>query len=298
MDENLNKKEREVEIDIDLKKIFYMMQNKIIFILLFTIIFGVAAGCYTNFFIEPVYSATVKLFVYSNTDRTTSDSSISSSEISASQDLINTYIYVLESDTVMEKVIEDLGLSVTANSIRQGVSASVVEDTQAFQVTVKSNDPNLAARIANSIAKVAPEEIVRVVKAGGVEVIDYAKVPTSASSPNMKKNVVYGAAAGFAISFAAFFLLALFDTTITNTKDLEKEFSVPVLGTVPSLDSNSSSSYPYSYVYSSIQAPEPKPIKPTRRGKTKASDDTKASDLTKPSDDLLKKIKDSKQEGK
>lgn len=228
------------EIDIDLRKIVYMMRKKIIFIVLATALLGAIAGCFTHFFIEPTYSASVKMFVYSNTDRASSDTSINKDEISASRELINTYIYVLKSDTVLEKVADDLDLNddpdITAK-IRSMINASVIEDTQAFQVTVSSNDRNLAAKIANSIAKTAPEEIVRVVKAGGVEIIDYAKVPKNPSSPNTKKNIMVGALAGFIVSFLGFFVYEIFDTTITNAKDLERDFNIPILGTIPRLES-------------------------------------------------------------
>ncbi len=227
--------EQTKEIDIDLRKIFYMMRTKVIFIILITLFTGILAGCYTHFFIDPTYTASVKMYVYSNTDRVTTNSSITQNEIIASKELVNTYIYVLQSDTVLEKVSEDLGLT-DVDDVKKMVTASLVEDTQAFQVTVRSKDPNLSAKIANSIAKIAPIEIIRVVKAGGVEIIDYAKVPSSPSAPNTKKNIMVGALAGFFISFALFFIYEMFDSTITNAKDIEREFEIPVLGTIPRLD--------------------------------------------------------------
>ncbi len=228
--------EQTKEIDIDLRKIFYMMRTKVVFIILFTLLGGIIAGCFTHFFIDPTYSATVKMYVYSNTDRISSDTSITQNEITASKELVNTYIYVLESNTVLNKVADDLDLNLSASELKHMVNASLVEDTQAFQVTVNTKDKNLSAQIANSIAKVAPEEIVRVVKAGGVEIIDYATVPSSPSSPNLKKNILVGALLLFVISFLGFFIYEMFDSTITNAKDIEREFDIPVLGTVPRLD--------------------------------------------------------------
>ena len=65
--------------------------------------------------------------------------------------------------------------------------------------------------------------------------LDYAKVPSSPSSPNLKKNILIGAIAGFAVSFIGFFIYELFDTTITSERDLEREFEIPVIGGVPRL---------------------------------------------------------------
>lgn len=224
------------EITIDLKKIFYMMKGKIVYILLATVLLGAVAGCFTHFFIDPVYSATVKMYVYSNPDRVTTSSSISNNEIDASKELIGTYIDILESDTVMNLVIADLNLNTNPDVLRAMVKPTASENSQIFRVTVNSTDPKLAAKVANSIAKVAPEEIVRIVKAGGVEIVDKATAPKKPSSPNIKKNIVIGAVIGLLVSFIGFFVYELFDSTITKASDLEREFDIPVLGTIPRLE--------------------------------------------------------------
>ncbi len=231
------------EIDIDLRKIFYMLRTKVVYIVLITIAGAVAAGAFTHFFIAPTYSATAKFYVYSNPNTIISDNNVmSAAEISATENLISTYVYLLKSDDVLDKVAEDLNLG-SAGAVRGYISASRVSETLVFQVTVTTTDPEFSAKIANSVAKVAPDEIVRIVNAGGCNVVDYAKVPGSPSAPNTKKNIGIGAAAGFIASFLAFFIYEMFDSTITNAKDIEREFEIPVLGTVPRLDAVTRSGY-------------------------------------------------------
>lgn len=224
------------ELEIDLGKIFYKMRNKFIFIIIATMVATLGSGLFTHFCVTPRYTSTVKMFVYSNTDRITTDSTITTGEISASEKLVNTYIYILKSNTVLEEVIKDLDLKITPGQLRTCISASQASDTVAFEVSVRTNSPKMSAKIANSIAKVAPKELVRVVKAGGVEIIDYATVPTRPSSPNIKKNILIAAAVAFFATFALFFIYELFDTTITNARDIEGDFEYPILGTVPTLD--------------------------------------------------------------
>lgn len=227
--------DKEKEIEIDIVSILYAIKSKIVYIILSTLILATLSGCITEFLIKPQYSTSCTMYVYSNTDRVSTDSSIGASELDASKQLVNTYIVILKSDNVLEKVIEELNLDAKAEDIRKLISCQQIDETEVFQVTVKSKDAVLSTNIANAIAQVAPEEIVRVVKAGGVEVVDYAKVPEKPSSPNLIKNIILGAAVGFILSFAAFFIMAMFDTTITSEKDLEKEFEIPILGTVPRL---------------------------------------------------------------
>lgn len=274
------------DIEIDLGKIFYKMRGKFIYIIIITILAAIASGFITHFAITPKYSATTKMYVYSNTDRISTDSTITSNEITASQDLVNTYIYILNSDTVLEAVIKDLDLNMTPNRLKRMISASQAPKTIAFEVTVTANDPKSAAKIANSIAKIAPDEIVRVVKAGGVEIIDYAKVPTAPSSPNLAKNVLIAAFAGLFLSFLAFFLYEFFDTTITSERDILGEFDIPVLGTVPSLELNTEMQSKY-------------PTKSDKVVGTKTVNKKTDSDFVlKPSDEILENIQNAKGDDK
>ena len=219
------------------------MRNKFVIILVVTLAAAVLSGLFTHFAITPQYSSTVKMYVYSNSDRISTDSSISSSELDASQELINTYIYILKSDTVLEAVMKDLNIDdISLGQLRNSIDAQQATKTVAFEVTVTTDDPSRSAQIANSIAKIAPGEIVRVAKAGGVEIIDYAKIPSSPSSPNLTKNVLVAAVLAFAVSFIGFFIYEFFDTTITGARDIEDEFDIPIIGTVPNLDNPDSQS--------------------------------------------------------
>ncbi len=256
MDNNTEAK----ELEIDISKIFYKMRNKFMIIFVVTFAAAIASGLFTHFAITPQYSSTVKMYVYSNSDRISTDSSISSSELDASQELINTYIYILESDTVLEAVIKDLNIdNISVNKLRSTINAAQAAKTVAFEVTVTTDDPQMSAKIANSIAKIAPSEIVRVAKAGGVEIIDYAKVPTKPSSPNLTKNVLVAAVLAFVISFAGFFIYEFFDTTITSTRDVEDEFDIPIIGTVPNLEAPSNNKYELYSDKSSTKQGELKP---------------------------------------
>ena len=208
------------EIEIDLRKIFIMLKKKVAIILVIAFIGAALAGCITNFFIKPKYTSGVSFYVNNNNDNLIGSSgTISSSDLDASEKLVNTYMFVVKSRTFRDKIADKLSSEVTL----------------IFQVNVTSTSPQLASDVANTIAELAPDEIVRVLKVGGVEVVDYASVPTSPSSPNLAKNILIGFAVAFALAFIIFFTKELFDTRITRETDLTKDFDIPVLGTVPRL---------------------------------------------------------------
>ena len=207
------------EIDIDLKKIFLMMRKKVVYILLFTLLGGIVAGCFTEFFIDQKYTAKISLYVYSDMNQLSTQSSISYNDYTASTALVKSYLAVLESDAVLDKVAEKVGLT-DGSTIKNSITTSQDEDTNVFYVSVTTTNPKTSQSIAN---------------AGGANVIDYAKEPKTPSSPNIKKNIFLGLLIAFAVSFVYFFVREAFNATITSVKDLEREFQIPVLGTIPRL---------------------------------------------------------------
>ena len=215
------------EIEIDLRKIFIMLKKKVAIILVIAFIGAALAGCITNFFIKPKYTSGVSFYVNNNNDNLIGSSgTISSSDLDASEKLVNTYMFVVKSRTFRDKIADKLSSEVTSSQLKSMISCSQVESTLIFQVNVTSTSPQLASDVANTIAELAPDEIVRVLKVGGVEVVDYASVPTSP---------LIGFAVAFALAFIIFFTKELFDTRITRETDLTKDFDIPVLGTVPRL---------------------------------------------------------------
>ena len=95
-----------------------------------------------------------------------------------------------------------------------------------------------AAEIANTIAKVLPGEISRVVKNGGIEIVDYAETPDEPTFPNVWMNTAAGAAAGFLMVCGFYLLKEYFRTKVRKEEDLREYFGmdIPILGTIPKLD--------------------------------------------------------------
>ena len=220
------------ETEISLLDIWSLIRRRWIVIIAAGIFCGALVGLYTYLFIEPVYEAKVSMYVYSAERE---GSPITTSELSASKSLVDTYIVILKSNTVLDSVIDALGLPYSEKELNSMISASAMNNTEAFEVVVKNTDPELAQKIANSIADIAPEQIIRVVKAGSVEVIDRAKKPERPASPSMKKNVAIGFIIGLVICFGIYLVLQIMDNTIWLEDDIIDFFKIPVLGSIPKI---------------------------------------------------------------
>ena len=124
---------------------------------------------------------------------------------------------------------------VKESGVKEGICVVYVPHTTAG-VTINENaDPAVAQTIANAVAKLAPDEIKRVVKAGSVEVIDYAKLPVKADWP-VARNTAIGALVGLFAAILVAVVSAMLDSVIRTEEDLPDELGVPIIGVIPSMN--------------------------------------------------------------
>ena len=219
-------------LEIDLQKLLLAYLNKWWLIVVSTIVAALAAVYITANFITPMYKADVRIYV-NNIRSDQYVEYITNSNLATAQRLVNTYINIIESDTVLEKVAEASGLDITANQIRKMMSASQVDDTELFDVVITHPDPKVAAHLANAIAEVAPVEISGFVEGSSTKIIDYAKVPNAPSSPSMSRNCVLGGLLGCVAALMYLTLRFLLDVRIKDEEDLNMLFDAPVLAQIP-----------------------------------------------------------------
>ena len=242
--------EQKQEDTIDLLKLFKVLLNKVWLLIIVAVLFAAVAFVYTKTMIQPEYQATSKLYVFNKSDFGSSGA-VSSSDISTSKVLVNTYIVVLQSDSVLGQVVdtiseyqgkegfEYLGTEpYTTKQLRDMISAGSINNTESFSVTVTAHDPYEAKFINDAILYFLPDEIIRVVKAGAVEIIDKASIPTAPSSPSVIKNTVLGGLVGGVLTAAIIVVMALFDNVIHTEEDLTDEFpDISVIGVIPDFKS-------------------------------------------------------------
>ncbi|MCC8162818.1 MAG: hypothetical protein LIO86_06560 [Lachnospiraceae bacterium] len=220
--------------ELDLFEILDILRRRALWILFFGICGGALLYLYTVKLVVPMYSASASLYVYGDQNYEESETQ-TSNDMSLGTRLAAIYIVLLQSDTVLDSVADQLELSYSGSDIREMMTAETIDESMAISVTIRNSDPVKAQMIANAIVDVAPAEIIRVVKAGGVEVIDYAKLPTTPYNINLRSNVQKGVLIGLAFAVLLFLLLEFLDTTVYREEDLQEHFEFPVLGSIPDI---------------------------------------------------------------
>ena len=235
MNENQNQAAYTDGIELSLWDIARILLQKFHWLL----IAGVAAAAVVylavSFLVTPTYESRVSFYVYNNTS--SQSGSINNSDLQAAESLATTYSKILVSNSVLDAVINNLGsdCNLSRSDLSDMVEASVISDTQLLEVVVTSTAPNFACKIAKSFAKVAPTEIVRITKAGSVEVVDQPEVATHQSAPRTVFDSAIGFVIGVMIVSVIVVIKALADTTIYLPEDIDRVAGVTVLGQIPEI---------------------------------------------------------------
>ena len=220
--------ERNDEIEIDLRELFFVLLGKIWIIILATALgLGLAAG-YTTAFMNPVYSSTSMLYVMT---KSTSITSLTDLQVGSS--LTQDYQVFITSRPVVDKVIEDLELDMDYEQFVGTVSVENPTNTRFIYITVNNHDPYMAKTIVDKLTDVSAERMGTIMETEKPNVADYGNVPEHPTSPSLTKNALIGAVLGFVISVGIILVLYLMNDAIQTTEDVEKYLGINTLGLIP-----------------------------------------------------------------
>ena len=181
------------------------------------------------------YTARATMYVSNSNPNLINYQYASASDLNSAVQLLDTYLVVIRSNKVMDVMVERLSKDypgITADFISASLSMGSVSETGVLEVRSVTGDPQLSADICNTVVDVAPEEIIRVVGAGSVEVIDYATPPVAPDARNPFRRAMRGALAGAVAAGALLVLLFLLNNKITDTRELTDNYTPPILATV------------------------------------------------------------------
>ena len=221
--------------EIDLKELVQIFWEKRFRIILIVAIFAVVGVIYTLGFVKPKYQATTSLLLATNSAQSAAglDSSITTTDVTLNSKLVSTYSKLVKSDKVVRTVISNLSLKMEESTLKKIVSVTAAEDTEFIEVSVKYEDPALATKIANEIAKVFIENVKEFYGVENVHVVDAAEVPQAPYNINHVKDIIIFAFIGIVVAVMYVFVLNMLDTTIKSEEDIEKISGLTVLAVIP-----------------------------------------------------------------
>lgn len=193
---------------------------------------AIIAFIYTEVFIDPLYQTDGTLYV--NAQRTQS-SDISQANLGASTRLVSTYKEILGRRTFLSQVAQDVDNRYSVTNLGKMISMDSVNETEILEVTVTGKIPEDVYNICNSVLAHASDELIRVINAGSVKILDRGQIPETPVSPNVKKYTIVAFLFGLVVGAVIILLLELFDTRIKSREDIVERYKEPLLGEIPEL---------------------------------------------------------------
>ena len=148
-------------------------------------------------------------------------------------------------ERVLQPVIDDLGLDQTTAELADQVTVTTPANTVVLDITASSTDPELAASIANGVAKSLTSAVLDVAPRDddgkvtvSVRTVESAAIPAVPASPNTRVNVVAAALIGIVLSLLVIAAIRLLDTRVRGAGGVAAAGGLPVLARLRATSAN------------------------------------------------------------
>ena len=226
------------QVEIDLLEILKLLKRYWYLLFISAVVCAVIGYFGTKFLMVPQYEASVNMIVNTRTDNTTT---VSNDNINSAKSLVDTYAIIVKGNTVLNDVIDNLGLTVDGERMKykdlyDKVTVSAIDSTQVMKITVIDPDPLIAVRIVKEISTVSPNEIVEAVEAGSCKVISQVEATEEPVSPSKAKNTAIAAMIGLIVAVAIIVIRDLVSNYVVDDDDIAKYLGISVIGVIPEIE--------------------------------------------------------------
>lgn len=186
---------------------------------------------------QPLYRATSSVFVSPHQGDTANDLLEGSTY---AQNLMQSYAQLVKLPTVLDPVIDELNLDMSAKNLADSITVETPLNTVLIEIRVSNPSPSKAANIANEVTDALAEEVRSLSPrlANGspaivMKQVGVAETPQAPYAPNTKFITLTAGLIGLIIGVVYALGRQMFGTRIRTEADLQRVTDLPVLGKVP-----------------------------------------------------------------
>ena len=144
--------------------------------------------------------------------------------------LVTTFPTIIQSDSMRDRIVRELGTS----RINGSIAPSVIADSGIFTLTVRSSNPDDAYNIMNAVLKCYPDMAFIYIGAASLTLIEAPVRPVApVRALNITRPAVIGGLVAALIALAILCLLAQMQTVVSSSSDLQRYTNVPCIVHVP-----------------------------------------------------------------
>ncbi|HFI0665854.1 TPA: YveK family protein [Streptococcus suis] len=212
---------------IDIFELIALFKKNIVIIAICSLIGGAFMGLYASLAVAPQYASSAQLLVAQDPiDVGNQNAYVSAANsIRTNLEMIPTYRDILFGVPVLGKVADSFGGKYPAYYLKERLTFTQTEDSQAFVVNLRMDDAQEAQAVLEEITTVFSDTLQDIYSEGfgKVVVLSPASYNANKVSPSIIKNVVTGILAGIFLSFGFIISRNLFDRTVKNDAYLQAQ---------------------------------------------------------------------------
>ena len=217
------------DVEIDLVEIWQVIKKQFGLLVVIVILCAILAGVISKFFIAPKYTSSSTIFL---TPSISESGVVDYTSQTSNEKLVNNVMALLVQDNILSEVAKQTGME-SIEELRDQIEVSNDTNTTLVKVEATTLDPKLSKNIVNSMVNVFIDTMQENLNLKNIEIVDKAKLSYEPSGPNVKKNILIGAAAGFVIDALIVVLKVLTNTKLKSKEEAEKYLKLPVFCELP-----------------------------------------------------------------
>lgn len=217
------------DVEIDLVEIWQVIKKQFGLLVVIVILCAILAGVISKFFIAPKYTSSSTIFL---TPSISESGVVDYTSQTSNEKLVNNVMALLVQDNILSEVAKQTGME-SVEELRDQIEVSNDTNTTLVKVEATTLDPKLSKNIVNSMVNVFIDTMQENLNLKNIEIVDKAKLSYEPSGPNVKKNILIGAAAGFVIDALIVVLKVLTNTRLKSKEEAEKYLNLPVFCELP-----------------------------------------------------------------
>ena len=217
------------DVEIDLVEIWQVIKKQFGLLVIIVILCAILAGVISKFFIAPKYTSSSTIFLTPSISET---GVVDYTSQNSNEKLVNNVMALLVQDNILSEVAKQTGME-SVEDLRNQIKVSNDTNTTLVKVEATTLDPKLSKNIVNSTVNVFIDTMQENLNLKNIEIVDKAKLSYEPSGPNVKKNILMGAAAGFVMDALIVVLKVLTNTKLKSKEEAEKYLKLPVFCELP-----------------------------------------------------------------
>lgn len=219
--------------ELTIKDILRIIVRWIWLVVLFPLFTTIITTILVYYVIMPVYTATTSLYVL---NRQTTENVINYSDLQSSALLTADYRELILSKRVLSAVADEFSLEADTMRDDFNIEVTSANNTRVIKISVTSEDPVLAANLANAIGKEFSITVVEIMDANNVNFVDFAEPPLEPSAPKKLLTIALAGLTALMLSIGIALLIEMLNTTIRTVEDVEKALGLTVLARIPKFE--------------------------------------------------------------